>query len=598
MKQHLPKKLPQFFWHIIKPYKIYILGLVLVALLWAMHVSLTSYVLKVLIDRVAHYNGNEGGLGNVVFWPALSYVLLSVMLGMTFRFYDFITLKLMPNIKRDIQQQMLFYLEEHSHTYFQNNFAGSLSNKISDMMRSVPEILAMLTDSCLTSFLGVIFSSITMYFVQPVFAIVLILWACIYFYISWRLSIKGRYYAKILAESRSVLSGKQVDSISNIVNIRLFARHKFEVGYVRKYTDDTVQKDQQLQWYLLKVRILQFLSMTVVVAIMLYCLIEARSRDIVTIGDFALILTLSGRLLDALWNTANNFVRFAQEVGTCDQALNIITLSHEVVDLPEAKPLHVSQGHITFENVTFTYHHNHNLFQNKNVIIEGRSKIGLVGFSGSGKTTFVNLILRFFNVESGRILIDGQDIAQVTQESLREQISMIPQDTFLFHRSLMENIRYGRLEATDEEVIAASKQAHCHEFISLLPAGYESLVGDRGIKLSGGQRQRIAIARAILKNAPILLLDEATSAVDSMTEKHIQEGLHHLMKDRTAIIIAHRLSTLSKMDRIIVFDKGHIIEEGTHEELLKKQGHYARMWHMQAGGFLPEEEEDKEEGYL
>jgi ATP-binding cassette subfamily B protein len=460
------------------------------------------------------------------------------------------------------------------------------------MMRGVPEILAMLTDAMLASVLGVIFSAFTMYLVQPVFAFVFIIWASIYFYITWHLSKKGREYATVLAESKSTLSGKQVDSVSNITNVRLFAKREFEVRYVKKYTDDTVNKDRRLQWYLLKMRVFQFLSMTAVLAAMLYLLIKARSQGTVTVGDFALILGLSARILDSLWNVANNFVRFAQEIGTCQQALTIINAPHDIVDLPDAKPLSFSKGNITFDNVTFNYQRNKNLFQNKQVEIEAGSKVGLVGFSGSGKTTFVNLILRFFEVESGCILIDGQDIAKVTQDSLHENISMIPQDTSLFHRSLMENIRYGRIDASDEEVIATSKRAHCHEFISQLAEGYDSLVGERGIKLSGGQRQRIAIARAMLKNAPILILDEATSALDSVTEKYIQAGLEALMQGHTTIVIAHRLSTLSEMDRILVFDKGHIIEDGTHKQLLRTKGHYARMWEMQAGGFLPEVEHE------
>ena len=238
--------------------------------------------------------------------------------------------------------------------------------------------------------------------------------------------------------------------------------------------------------------------------------------------------------------------------------------------------------------MTFHYDEGAHLFNNKNVIIQSGQKVGLVGLSGSGKSTFVNLILLLFDVESGKIVIDGQNIRKVTQESLRENIAMIPQDVSLFHRTLMENIRYGRTDATDEEVIDASKKAHCHEFISQLKEGYESLVGERGIKLSGGQRQRIAIARALLKNAPILILDEATSALDSLTEKLIQDSLHALMQGRTTIVIAHRLSTLSEMDRILVFDKGQIVEDGSHDDLLKAKGHYSRMWAMQAGGFLPD----------
>jgi len=314
------------------------------------------------------------------------------------------------------------------------------------------------------------------------------------------------------------------------------------------------------------------------------------SNNFVTIGDFTFVISLSISILWNLWFLASQFVSFSEQVGLCKQALSIISQPHEIIDAQNAKPLVVSTGKIQFHDVTFHYGEGAHLFRNKNIVIEGGQKVGLVGFTGSGKSTFVNLILRLFEVESGEITIDSQNVNQVTQQSLREQIALIPQDISLFHRTLMENIRFGNTKATDEEIIEIARKAHCHEFISQLPKGYQSLVGERGIKLSGGQRQRIAIARAMLKNAPILILDEATSSLDAITEKYIHDALNLIMQNKTTIVIAHRLSTLSKMDRILVFDNGEIIEDGTHKELLEKAGHYAKMWEMQAGGFLPEKE--------
>jgi ATP-binding cassette subfamily B protein len=231
------------------------------------------------------------------------------------------------------------------------------------------------------------------------------------------------------------------------------------------------------------------------------------------------------------------------------------------------------------------------VFRALNLRIQPGERVGLVGFSGSGKSTFLNLVLRLYDIQGGRILIDGQDIRHVTQDSLRRAISMIAQEPMLFHRSLLENVRYGSLDATDDEVQDAARRAHAHEFIVSLPEGYDSLVGERGVRLSGGQRQRVAIARAVLKNAPIFLLDEATSSLDSVTERHIQESIAHLMEGRTAIVIAHRLSTIAHLDRIVVFHAGEVVEDGTHADLLSRGGHYARMWNMQAGGFLPEQEQ-------
>jgi ATP-binding cassette subfamily B protein len=274
--------------------------------------------------------------------------------------------------------------------------------------------------------------------------------------------------------------------------------------------------------------------------------------------------------------------------GTVNQALKLLELPVEIQDKPNAEQLSVTRGEITFEHVRFHYKGAEALFENKSITIFPGEKVGLVGYSGSGKTTFVNLILRLFEVDKGSIKIDGQDIRDVTQDSLRANISLIPQDPILFHRTLMENIRYGRLSASNEEVIEASRKANAHDFIALLPQGYETYVGERGVKLSGGQRQRIAIARAILKNAPILILDEATSQLDSITENVIQESILELMKDKTTLVVAHRLSTLLSMDRIIVFDKGNIVEDGTHNELLAQGGLYKTLWEAQIGGFLPD----------
>jgi len=253
----------------------------------------------------------------------------------------------------------------------------------------------------------------------------------------------------------------------------------------------------------------------------------------------------------------------------------------------DSKPLQVSSGKIAFDNVSFQYGETR-LFENKHVEIGGGERVGLVGYTGAGKSTFVSLILRFFPLHQGKIVIDGQDIAGVSLESLRSQIALIPQDPVLFHRTIKENIAYGNLMATEAEIEQAAKLAHCDEFIRKIPKGYEAKVGERGTKLSGGEKQRIAIARAILADAPILILDEATSSLDSVTERYIQESLDQLMQNRTTLVIAHRLSTLSRMDRILVFDKGKIVEEGTHAVLLGKDGLYAKMWKMQVGGFLPE----------
>jgi ATP-binding cassette subfamily B protein len=349
-----------------------------------------------------------------------------------------------------------------------------------------------------------------------------------------------------------------------------------------------MKTDRALEKYLLKAYFFQGLWVFILISFMLAGLIYGRHHGFVTIGDFALILTLSSAIASSIFNIGEAILQFSKGAGYCRQALDIIVEPHEIVDKPEATELKVTQGKVVFENVHFQYQGTEPLFENKTVIIEPGQKVGLVGHSGSGKSTFVNLILRLFDVNQGRVLIDNQEIKEVTQESLRRNIGMIPQDPSLFHRTLMENIQYGRFDATKEEAIEAAKQAHAHEFIIDLPNGYDSLVGERGVKLSGGQRQRVAIARAFLKNAPILILDEATSQLDSVTEQYIQQSLWQLMQNKTTIVVAHRLSTLLHMDRILVFSQGEIVEDGTHSELLAKGGLYAALWKAQVGGFLQE----------
>jgi ATP-binding cassette, subfamily B, bacterial len=322
---------------------------------------------------------------------------------------------------------------------------------------------------------------------------------------------------------------------------------------------------------------------------MLYYLLLLRTEKLVSIGDFALILGMSLEVGWVTWYSIEQLYNLDKAVGKCKQSIFSLFTPIEITDKENAKPLLVSKGQIVFSDVMFHYKGTEPLFQNKSVTIEAGQKVGLVGYSGSGKTTFVNLILRLYDITYGHIFIDDQDIKEVTQDSLRSHIAMIPQDPSLFHRTLFENIRYGKIDASDNEVIEAAKKAHAHEFICELKEGYDSLVGERGIKLSGGQRQRIAIARAILKNAPILILDEATSQLDSVTENKIQDSLWQLMQNRTTIVIAHRLSTLLHMDRILVFDQGNIVQDGNHADLLNQEGLYKTLWDAQVGGFLPDE---------
>ncbi|MEQ8661626.1 MAG: ATP-binding cassette domain-containing protein, partial [Gammaproteobacteria bacterium] len=326
------------------------------------------------------------------------------------------------------------------------------------------------------------------------------------------------------------------------MNAKLFARRDHERRYLDGFLDLEVKRARETFWFMERIRWFQFLAaMGLMLGIIGYAL-AIWSRGGMSAGAFAMAASLALLLIEQARGLSRRFLDFFEYVGNINDGVTMIVRPHEVVDAAQAQPLAVARGEVRFENVTFGYGAERKVFEELSLTMHGGERVGLVGYSGSGKSTLVNLMLRLFEPQGGRILIDGEDIAHVTQESLRAAIAMIPQDPMLFHRTLMENIRYGRLDATDAEVIEAARRAHAHEFIMATTQGYQSLVGERGVKLSGGQRQRIALARAILKQAPILLLDEATSALDSVTERDIQQSLEYLMRDRTVVVIAHRLS--------------------------------------------------------
>ncbi|WP_371253861.1 ABC transporter ATP-binding protein [Orientia tsutsugamushi] len=349
-----------------------------------------------------------------------------------------------------------------------------------------------------------------------------------------------------------------------------------------------INADQKRDWSFIKMYSFQNISFIIYQILCFIWLVQGLKNQSITAGDFILVLTLNTNIINCLSNLSDDIGTCADIIGNVTQGLRVTdtTFTNEVRDDSRAKELIVKKGKISFNKVCFAYNGNKPFFENITIEIKPGEKIGLVGRSGSGKSTFVNLILRFYDITSGSIKIDGQDIRNLTLDSLRRNFSLIPQDPSLFHRTIMKNIHYGDMSADKDKVIESSKLAHIHNYISNLPNGYNSFVGERGVKLSGGERQRIAIARAILKNAPMLILDEATSHLDSITEEYIQESIHNLMQNKTTIIIAHRLSTLLLMDRIIVFNNGEIIEVGTHQELLNKNGLYKILLDSQVGGFL------------
>ena len=395
------------------------------------------------------------------------------------------------------------------------------------------------------------------------------------------LAKKTSLVAHRFSAANSHLSGQLVDSISNIINAKIFSNIAFEATRIEDSVNTVGEQDKLLQRRIITTDFFQNMIFTVLITLLMVGLIYFRVHASITVGDFAFILGLSITMVNMVNGLTQAMPNLAKDIGKCQQALNVIIVPHDIQDRENAAQLHVTQGKIAFREISFNYDKSKLLFDNLNLTIQPKQKVGLVGYSGAGKTSLINLLLRLYENQSGEITIDEQNINSVTRDSLMQNLALIPQHTELFHRSLMDNIRYGDKDASDEAVFRAAQLSRCHEFIMQLPEGYQSMVGERGIKLSGGQRQRIAIARAILKDAPILILDEATSALDSVTEREIQDALHAVMANKTVIVIAHRLSTIMSMDRILYFDKGKIIEDGSVDELQEKNGYFAKLLAMQ-----------------
>jgi ATP-binding cassette, subfamily B, multidrug efflux pump len=495
------------------------------------------------------------------------------------------------NVGNLIRWQSHWHVVRQSWAFFQNDFAGRIANKIMQTGPAVRESLVSLLTAVWYILVYGTSAALLLASADKWLALPVLLWFAGYLVFLRVFVPRMRDRSHDVSEARSVLTGRIVDAYTNILTVKLFARARDEDAYVRRAVDvHTGLFHASLRLNTLFSLCLSSLNAMLVVstgglAILLW------TRGAVEVGTVAMALPLAWQIVNAAGWVAWQVTTIFENVGVVQEGMSTIARPIALTDRPDARPLAVARGEVAFENVRFGYGRETGLIDGLSLTVRAGEKIGLVGRSGAGKSTLVNLLLRFFDLEDGRILIDGQDIAAVTQESLRAQISVVTQDTSLLHRSIRDNIRYGKIEASDAEIVAAAKLAHAHEFIGELEdwrgrRGYDAQVGERGVKLSGGQRQRVAIARVILKNAPILVLDEATSALDSEVEAAIQASLGTLMAGRTVIAIAHRLSTIAQMDRLVVLDRGRIVEQGSHDELLRRGGHYAALWRRQSGGFI------------
>lgn len=547
-----------------------------------------SLVLKRLID----------GLSTVTITPTIvhaSYITLGLFFVVALlswfgrRLRDLSLSYVEPFIMSDLSDEAFAYLMGHSHDFFISNFAGTLTRRVTRYARSFENILDTLSFTFISTFLytlGVIFVLSQRSYLL---GIAVFVWTTLFIALQIFLARKMQPLRIERAKQDSAMTGAISDSVGNHQPVALFAAEGYERSLF-KAAVDTWRKATLRAWIADSWvwAILTLFAILIQVGLLAVG-VHYWGLGLFTVGDIVLIQVYIIGLVDRTFDINRAMRSLYDSFADAYEMIAIFEQPHEIDDKVNALNLRVADGTINFNNVSFNFDETRDILRDFNLSIKSGEKIALVGASGAGKSTVTKLLLRLHDVSKGSIAIDTQDTSVVTQQSLRRSIAYVPQEAVLFHRTLMDNIRYGDLDATNEQVYEASKKAHAHEFIFALPEGYDTYVGERGVKLSGGERQRIAIARAILKNAPILVLDEATASLDSQSEHLIQEALAVLMEGKTVIVIAHRLSTIMKMDRIIVMDKGEIVAQGTHNELLAQDGLYAKLWSIQAGGFLAED---------
>ena len=582
----LPDTPFRFICYFIARYKWWYLAMVVFETINSTCGILIPYATGQVIKGVTQAHEHSQALVESLRGPLWLFIALSVGEVIFSRAGGRCQIILGPRQRQTVTRALYAYLQHHSHRYLSNDFAGALAHRISETSLGVSQTLwTVIFDFWpMAIVFGVAIAILGRAY--PGLAELVAVWSACFVAISLWLAMRARPFAVAASAARSETTGKVVDAVTNLTSARLFAR----LGYEREYLDEQLRKElhavRRSNGYSERVRWFQYTAAALLKIGVLYYALELWGRGAITVAEFVVACTTALLIINEARNLSRRFLEFFEYVGNVANGVHVIIKPHEIVDQPQAVPATIERGRIEFRNVTFGYTPDRAIFRDLSVTIPAGQRVGLVGFSGSGKSTFVSLVLRLYDVQSGGILIDGMDIRDMTQESLHRQLSLIPQDPNLFHRTLMENIRYGRLDATEEEVVEAARKAHAHDFVMQIKDKYDSLVGERGVKLSGGQRQRIAIARVVVKNAPILILDEATSSLDSITEQAIQETLGDVMKGKTVIVVAHRLSTIAHLDRILVFDQGSIVEDGSHAELLARQGAYQRLWSRQAGGFV------------
>jgi len=576
------KEVVRFFWQHIKPYK-WLYGVMLLApLSYSLYPFGYNYALKLFLDTITE---SETLTYQMVYTPILLFLGLEILVNLVWRLSNVAEWHAEPFVRESILSHAYNYVQNQSYSFFQTHLTGTLSSRIKGLLEGYDQFwdqfhygfFLRLTKACVT-LAGLVF-------IYARLGLLIVGWAFLFGGVIYFLSKKMQKLSFAVTESRNQLMGSITDRLFNILPILMFAAKQRELYELRNtIRKDFTPKQLSLYYFNFYVQILGGTMLLAMVATLLLYLVHLKINGLITVGDFAFILNMSLTAADDIWHTTEELQHFAEIVGNVNNSLSIFREKHALIDQKNAYPLQITHPEIIFKDITFRYSDQTPLFENFNLCIPAGEKIGIVGLSGAGKSTLIHLLLRYYDPEKGLISISGHNIQEVTQDSLREAISLIPQETLLFHRSLLDNIRFAKPDASEDEIRDAARKAHLHTTAENLPQGYHSDVGERGSKLSGGQRQRISIARAFLKNTSILVLDEATASLDSHTEAEIQASLDILIKKKrtTVIVIAHRLSTLASMDRLVVFDQGAIVEEGTHGSLIQKEGGlYQSLWKLQ-----------------
>jgi len=577
----------QIFWQHTKRYKS-ALAIIYPSILVAQFAEdmLAPLLISGILSNLAA--GNRQALTLAKIWPIL-LIISALELSGNFIWNMIVRVfwRMQDKIMCDLNLTIFKHLSSMSYRFFSDRFAGSLVNQTNKFVSSYERFTDAMTFSVFKLFVSLLLTAIILAPKAPVVVLAILIITAIYAPVVWIFRRRQVAYTRKWASAETKRTGQLADAIGNISVVKSFSNEEFEYKRMESCTNEVYDRSIDTMRINMKHELLTgTLQRSINIAVLILSVILAVNGKI-AVGIIYLSLTYSTNILGRLWDLNITFRQFTRVFGDTSDIAKIMLIPPEIKDPEHPEMAKIVRGSISFENIAFVYDKNQKaLFDDVRLTIKAGEKIGLVGLSGSGKTTLTRLLLRFSDINSGKILIDGQDITKITQNDLRNHIAYVPQEPLLFHRSLSENIAYGNTEASQPEIIGAAKLANAHEFIKGLPRGYETLVGERGVKLSGGQRQRVAIARAILKNSRILVLDEATSALDSESEQLIQKALWTLMEGRTAIVIAHRLSTIQKMDRIIVLDNGCIIEEGSHKELIANKGIYASLWEHQSGGFI------------